>query len=119
MTRVLPISFSNNNISNDVNNNKSRKYPVTYEQFKNKSIAGSAFGALVFGLLTTGIVKLLKFSKNTAITGGSIAGGSLFLLSLVNGMNGDFKLKYLRQKERYENPKLKTSIILSDFEPEN
>lgn len=121
MIKVSQINFGNNSTNTVTNKDKieTKEYPITYEQFKNNSIAGSTFVSIVGGCITAGVMKLLKFSKSTAITGGLIIGGSTFLLTLILGLNGEFKRLYLKEKQKFENPKPKTPIILSDFEPEN
>lgn len=122
MTRVLPVNFGNNTSKNATSKEKTQtqEYPITYEQFRDNTIVGSVFGSVImFGITACIIKKLFKFSKQTAITGGLLIGGGTLLCALFAGLNGKFKLKYLNEKQKFENPKPKAPIILPDFEPEN
>lgn len=120
MASILPVNFGNSNVSNDsnktdtaVNSNTKREYPLTYEQFKMNSIASGAFGSIAMGGFTACIMKVMRLKTLSAVIGGLIIAVGSLAVSIINGLNGNYKLKYIEKKERFENPQTIKKINIS------
>ena len=79
------------------------EYPLTYDQYKNNRMISASFGALFVGGVTSCLMKLSKYSTKFSVVVGSLIAASFALTNIVVGLNGNFKLGYAQNKQRFEN----------------
>lgn len=106
MIKVLPISFrSSNEIKNDTKTNtvEKEKFPITYEKHVATQTISLGFGSVIMGGLAALILrKGLDLSKKTATTGAVITSSCIALAGLFKGLNGYYKVSYLKEKRKFE-----------------